>query len=84
MNLAPRFNDQHAEAIALRGEISILLRALAVEPPIFDRDLAKVLERDEPWYEQRLRVLEDSIRKRLGDLPVALAMPLARWRVQRR
>jgi glutathione S-transferase len=39
-----------------------------VEPPIFDRDLAKVLERDEPWYEQRLRVLEDSIRKRLGDL----------------
>jgi len=39
-----------------------------VEPPIFDRALAKVLERDEPWYEQRLRVLEDSIRKRLGDL----------------
>jgi glutathione S-transferase len=39
-----------------------------VEPPIFDRDLAKVLERDQPWYEQRLRVLEDSIRKRLGDL----------------
>lgn len=39
-----------------------------VEPPIFDRDLAKILERDEPWYEHRLRVLEDSIRKRLGDL----------------
>jgi glutathione S-transferase len=39
-----------------------------MEPPIFDRDLAKILERDEPWYEQRLRVLEDSIRKRLGDL----------------
>jgi glutathione S-transferase len=39
-----------------------------VEPPIFDRDLAKILERDEPWYEQRLRVLEDSIRQRLGDL----------------
>src|SRR3954467_15050486 len=26
-----------------------------VEPPIFNRALAKVLERDEPWYEQRLR-----------------------------
>jgi glutathione S-transferase len=39
-----------------------------VEPPIFDRALAKVLERDEPWYEQRLRVLKDSIRKRLDDL----------------
>jgi glutathione S-transferase len=39
-----------------------------VEPPIFDRDLARILERDEPWYEQRLRALEDSIRKRLRDL----------------
>jgi glutathione S-transferase len=39
-----------------------------VEPPIFDRSLAKILDRDEPWYEQRLRFLEDSIRKRLGDL----------------
>ena len=39
-----------------------------VEPPIFDRALATILERDEPWYEGRLRLLEDSIRKRLGDL----------------
>src|SRR3546814_5201330 len=39
-----------------------------VEPPIFDRDLFKILERDEPWYEQRLRALEDSIRIRLDDL----------------
>lgn len=39
-----------------------------VEPPIFDRSLATILERDEPWYEQRLRSLETSIRTRLGDL----------------
>jgi glutathione S-transferase len=39
-----------------------------VEPPIFERDLATILERGEPWYERRLHVLEDSIRKRLGDL----------------
>jgi len=39
-----------------------------VEPPIFDRSLVRILERDEPWYEQRLRFLENSIRKRLGDL----------------
>mgnify|MGYP003585901341 CR=1 FL=1 len=38
------------------------------EPPIFERSLAKVFERDEPWHEQRLRVIEDGIRKRLGDL----------------
>jgi glutathione S-transferase len=39
-----------------------------VEPPIFDRSLAMILERDKPWYEHRLRVIESSIRKRLGDL----------------
>ena len=39
-----------------------------VEPPIFDRALATILERDEPWYEQRLHALENGIRKRLADL----------------
>src|SRR5688500_17880604 len=39
-----------------------------VEPPIFDRALATILERDEPWYEQRLRLLERQIRALLDDL----------------
>lgn len=39
-----------------------------VEPPIFERDIAMILERDQPWYGQRLRALEDSVRKRLGNL----------------
>jgi glutathione S-transferase len=39
-----------------------------VEPPIFERALARILERDQPWYEQRLRILEDTIRKRLDGL----------------
>jgi len=57
------------DATARARAITWMFAALnTVEPPIFDRALAKVLERDEPWYEQRLRVLEDSIRKRLGDL----------------
>ncbi len=43
-----------------------------MEPPIFDRTLVRILERDEPWYEHRLRALEDSIRKRLGDLSCRL------------
>jgi glutathione S-transferase len=43
-----------------------------VEPPVFDRDLVKILERDEPWYEHRLRALEDSIRKRLAGLSTHL------------
>jgi glutathione S-transferase len=43
-----------------------------VEPPIFDRALARILERDEPWYELRLNALEASIRKRLDDLSARL------------
>lgn len=43
-----------------------------VEPPIVDREIATYLERDEPWYEQRLRVLEDRIHDRLGSLSARL------------
>ena len=39
-----------------------------VEPPIFDRSLVQIFERDEPWYEKRLGALDESIRKRLADL----------------
>jgi glutathione S-transferase len=61
------------DANARSRAIAWMFAALnTVEPPIFDRSLAMVLERDEPWYEQRLRVLEDSIRKRLGDLSTRL------------
>jgi glutathione S-transferase len=58
-------NDANARARAITWMFAALT---TVEPPIFDHDLAKFLDRDEPWYEQRLRVLEDSIRKRLGNL----------------
>ena len=66
--------DRHAgllpdDANARARAIAWMFAALnTVEPPIFDRDLARILERDEPWYEQRLRVLEDSIRNRLCGL----------------
>ena len=39
-----------------------------VEPPILDLSTAKFLESDKPWYAQRLPVVEDRIRKRLGEL----------------
>ncbi len=39
-----------------------------IEPQIFDRSLAMILERDKPWYEERLRALENVIRKRLEGL----------------
>jgi glutathione S-transferase len=39
-----------------------------VEPPIFDRTLAMILERDKTWYEERLPMLEDRVRVRLDEL----------------
>ncbi len=39
-----------------------------LEPPIVDRELATFLERDETWHKQRLRIVEDRIRDRLGEL----------------
>jgi glutathione S-transferase len=39
-----------------------------IEPPILDLANTKFLERDKPWYEQRLPMVEDRIRGRLGDL----------------
>jgi len=39
-----------------------------VEPPIVDRSMAVLLERDKPWHAERLPVLEDRIRVRLGQL----------------
>jgi glutathione S-transferase len=39
-----------------------------MEPPIFERSLAKILERDQPWHEARLRVLDERVRKRLAEL----------------
>jgi glutathione S-transferase len=70
------FHVAERHAGLLPGDANARARAIAwifaalntVEPPIFERSLAKILDRDQPWYEQRLRVLEDSIRKRLGDL----------------
>ena len=58
-------DDANARARAIMWMFAALD---TVEPPIFDRSLAIILERDQPWYEQRLRGLEDSIRKRLASL----------------
>ena len=61
--------DTNARARAITWMFAALN---TLEPPIFDRDLAQILERDEPWYEHRLRHLEDCIRNRLGVLSTHL------------
>lgn len=62
-----------AGAAARARAITWMFAALnTVEPPIVDREIATYLERDEPWCEQRLRVVEDRIRDRLGSLSACL------------
>src|ERR1700749_5063541 len=39
-----------------------------VEPPIVERSAATLLERDKPWFEDRMPLLDDRIRARLDAL----------------
>jgi glutathione S-transferase len=39
-----------------------------VEQPVLDRTTAVILERDAPWRDQRLPLVDDRIRKRLAEL----------------
>ena len=43
-----------------------------VEPPILDLQTTKLLEGDKPWYAQRLPLVEDRLRVRLGELSARL------------
>ena len=43
-----------------------------VEPPILERETARLLESDKPWSEQRLPLVEDRIRDRLAKLSARL------------
>jgi glutathione S-transferase len=61
--LLPQDRNARARAIAW-----IFAALDTVEPPIFDHSLARILEREEPWFEKRLQALETGIRKRLDDL----------------
>ncbi len=39
-----------------------------VEPPIIERSMAVIVERDRTWYAERLPMLDDRVRARLGEL----------------
>ena len=61
--LLPDDADGRARAIAW------MFAALStVEPPIVERSMAMLFERDKAWYEQRLPMLDDRVRGRLDQL----------------
>ena len=58
-------NDARARARAVGWMFAALN---TVEPPIFERAMATVLERDEPWFAARQPMLDARVRRRLGEL----------------
>ena len=58
-------DDANARARAITWIFAALN---TVEPPIVEREQAPYQERDKPWYEERLPIIEDRVRTRLDDL----------------
>ncbi|MGQ4659969.1 glutathione S-transferase N-terminal domain-containing protein [Lysobacter sp. F6437] len=61
------------DADARTRAITWMFAALStVEPPIVERSMATIVERDKPWYEGRLPMLDVRVRDRLGQLSTHL------------
>ncbi|THD55760.1 glutathione S-transferase family protein [Phenylobacterium sp.] len=61
--LLPNEADARARAIAW-----MFAAVGTVEAPIIDLQTAMFMERDKPWHEERLPLIKDRIRDRLGEL----------------
>ena len=57
--------DANARARAIAWMFAALN---TVEPPIVERSMATLLERDKSWYAERLPILDERVRVRLGEL----------------
>ena len=58
-------DDANARARAITWMFAALS---TVEPPIVDRAMATLVERDKAWFTERLPILDDRVRVRLGEL----------------
>jgi glutathione S-transferase len=61
--------DANARARAIMWMFAALN---TVEPPLVERGMATLMERDKPWYEQRQPLVEERARKPLGELSMHL------------
>ena len=62
-------NDADARARAITWMFAALS---TVEPPIVDREIVTYAERDKSWRDERMAMVEDRIRVRLGELSARL------------
>jgi len=62
-------DDANARARAITWMFAALS---TLEPPIVEREIAILLERGESWHERRLPIVEERLRRRLGELSARL------------
>jgi glutathione S-transferase len=62
-------DDAHARARAITWMFAALD---TIEPPIVDLQIAKLVEGNETWSEKRIPLVEERLRKRLGELSARL------------
>jgi glutathione S-transferase len=62
-------DDANARARAITWMFAALS---TLEPPIVDREIARLVEGDKPWAAQRLPLIKERIHDRLGDLSARL------------
>ena len=62
-------DDANARARAITWMFAALS---TIEPPIVERSMATLFERDKPWFAERQAMLDDRLRGRLRDLSVRL------------
>jgi glutathione S-transferase len=65
--LPPDDADGRARAIAW-----MFAAVNTLEPPILELTMANLFERDKPWHAERLPMLQDRVRNRLGQLAIRL------------
>ena len=62
-------NDSNGRARAITWMFAALS---TVEPPIVEREAAELTERDKSWYQERLSIIDASVRLRLDELSARL------------
>lgn len=75
LHLAERYEGLLPAAAPDRARATAWLMAAlnTVEPPIVERSMAILLERDQPWFAARQVVLDQRVHARLGDLAAQLS-----------
>jgi glutathione S-transferase len=74
--------EQHAGLLPadpdarMRAIMWVFAALNTVEPPIVERSMAWVLEREQPWFAQRLPMLDERVRMRLAQLSAWLGSAL--------